>query len=149
MTAPSIDQAGLQFVDTNVIVYAYDDSTGEKHRRARALMSELWDGRKGCLSLQVLQEFYVNITRKVIHPLEADLAGQIVEDLSAWKVHTPGVRDVLEAIRLHRKYQISFWDAMILQSARQAGCQLIWSEDLSHEQVYEGIRVINPFDGGV
>jgi predicted nucleic acid-binding protein len=69
----------------------------------------------------------------------------IVEDLSTWDVQTPGVRDVLEAIRLHRKYQLSFWDAMILQSALQAGCKIIWSEDLSVDQVYEGVRVINPF----
>jgi len=70
-----------QFVDTNVLVYAYDVSAGAKHERARALLEEFWESGAGCLSIQVLQEFYVNVTRKVAHPLDSDTALQVVTDL--------------------------------------------------------------------
>jgi predicted nucleic acid-binding protein len=133
-----------QFVDTNVLVYAHDLSAGEKHTRARDLVRELWQSGEGCLSVQVLQEFYVSITRKVARPLAPDVAARIIGDLAAWRVHCPGVEDVLDAIRLQGRYQISFWDAMILVSAIQLGCQSIWSEDLNVGQVYDTVRVLNP-----
>jgi len=71
-----------QFVDTNVLVYAYDVTAGDKHSRARALVNELWDTREGCLSVQVLQEFFVTTTRKIPRPLEAPAAAQIIDDLT-------------------------------------------------------------------
>ena len=134
-----------RFLDTNVLVYAYDSSTGEKHRVAKELLQSLWDSRKGCLSIQVLQEFYVNITCKVPHPLDLEAATQIVVDLSTWRVHEPQVEDVHAAIRIHRRHGISFWDAMILQSAVRLGCEMIISEDLNADQVYDGVKVTNPF----
>ena len=134
-----------QFLDTNVLIYAYDSSTGEKHRTAKDLLQSLWDSRKGCLSIQVLQEFHVNITRKVPHPLGLEAAAQIVVDLSTWRVHEPKIEDVHAAIRIHRRHGISFWDAMILQSAVRLGCKVILSEDLSADQEYEGLKIINPF----
>ena len=87
----------------------------------------------------------MNITQKVAKPLQADVAAQIVADLSAWQVHRPGVEDVLDAIRLQARYQISFWDAMIVASALQLGCQTIWSEDLNSGQVYDTVTVTSPF----
>ena len=135
----------LQFVDTNVLIYAHDHSAVEKHVRARDLVRALWQSGEGCLSVQVLQEFYVNITQKVAKPLQADAAAQIVADLSVWQVHRPGVEDILDAIRLQARYQISFWDAMIVASALQLGCQTIWSEDLNPGQVHETVTVTSPF----
>jgi len=137
--------SGLQFVDTNVLIYAHDRSAGAKHARARALLQKLWESDNGCLSVQVLQEFYVNVTRKVARPLASEIAAQIVADLSAWRVHCPGVQDVLDAIRLREHYRISFWDAMIVSSAAQLGCQVIWSEDLNPGQVYQAVTVRSPF----
>jgi len=134
-----------QFLDTNVLIYAYDSSTGEVHHAAKELLKSLWSSRKGCLSIQVLQEFYVNITRKVPHPLDLEAAAQIVFDLSTWRVHEPQIEDVHAAIRIHRHHGISFWDAMILQSAVRLGCDVIFSEDLNADQEYEGVKVINPF----
>jgi predicted nucleic acid-binding protein len=135
-----------QFIDTNILIYAHDASAGTKHDRARALLRELWENRAGCLSIQVLQEFYVNVTRKVARPMSPDAAAQIIADLGVWPVHRPDVDDVLEAIRLQTSRQLSFWDAMILTSARRLGCETLWSEDMSQGQQYEGVTVINPFE---
>lgn len=138
---------GYQFVDTNILVYAHDTSAGAKRDRAARLLEDVWESRLGCLSIQVLQEFYVNITRKVAHPLDSGIAARILADLSAWRVHAPEACDVEGAIEIQRRYGISFWDAMILQSAVQLGCEVVWSEDLNPDQVYEGVRVVNPFVG--
>ncbi len=134
-----------QFVDTNVLIYAHDPSAGPKYDRARELINDLWRGGTGCVSIQVFQEFYANATRKLARPLAPELAIQIIADLSHWQVHRPNVNDVIEAIHLHTRRQISFWDAMILTSARRLGCQTLWSEDLNTGQNYEGIEVRNPF----
>jgi predicted nucleic acid-binding protein len=134
-----------QFIDTNVLIYAHDISAGAKHGRAMALLKELWQERTGCLSTQVLQEFYVNVTRKIAKPLSPALASQIIADLAEWEVHRPGVNDILEAINLQSSHQISFWDAMILMSAQQLGCETVWSEDLNAGEDYEGAVVRNPF----
>lgn len=136
----------LQFVDTNILIYAHDRSAGLKHERAGSLLKTLWEERTGCLSIQVFQEFYVNVTRKVAKPLSPDVTAQIIADLSVWPVHRADVSDVLEAIRLQTRLQLSFWDAMILTSARRLGCATLWSEDLSHGQQYEDVTVINPFE---
>ena len=135
----------LQFVDTNILIYAHDHSAGDKHTRARDLIRALWQSGEGCLSVQVLQEFYANTTQKVAKPLKADVAAQIIADLSVWHVHRPGVEDVLDVIRLQDRYQTSFWDAMIVASAIHLGCHTMWSEDLSTGQVYDTVTVASPF----
>jgi predicted nucleic acid-binding protein len=139
------EPSNLQFVDTNILIYAHDRSAEAKHTRARDLIHDLWQSGEGCLSVQVLQEFYVNVTQKVARPLAHDVAARIIADLSVWHVHRPGVEDVLDAIRLQERYQISFWDAMIVVSAIQLGCQRIWSEDLNPGQVYDTVTVMSPF----
>lgn len=136
-----------RFVDTNILVYAHDTSAGGKHERARALLEELWDTRDGCLSVQILQEFFVNVTRKIPKPLDAEAAKEIIADLSRWRLHVPAADDVLGAIGLHQRTGISFWDAMMVRSAVEIGCKVIYSEDLSHGQLYDGARVENPFHG--
>ena len=133
------------FVDTNVLVYAYDASAGTKATLARNLLRELWESGGACLSIQVLQEFFVTITRKVPKPLERRRAARIVEDLTRWRVHSPQSIDVLEAIEVHLRSRISLWDAMIVRSALQLGCREILSEDLSPGPVHRGVTVRNPF----
>ncbi|MFN8490709.1 MAG: PIN domain-containing protein [Caldilineaceae bacterium] len=139
------DKLGYQFVDTNVLVYAHDRGSGIKHVIARQLIQQLWNDLAGCLSIQVFQEFYVNITRKAKSPLTIAETVQHITDLSEWKIHVPDISDLLNAIEIQKRYQISFWDALIIHSALQLGCECIWSEDLNSGQVYEGIRVVNPF----
>ena len=135
------------FVDTNILVYAYDRSAGQKHTIAVQLMEQCWEQGNGRLSLQVLQEFYVSVTRKIANPLDYQTARQIVADLAQWQYHAPDASDLLEAIDFQQDYRLSFWDAMILQSAARLGCKQLLSEDLSHGQVYREVQVINPFIG--
>jgi predicted nucleic acid-binding protein len=135
----------LQFVDSNILIYAYDVTAGVKHEQSKALVAELWESRGGCLSVQVLQEFYVMVTRKVARPLAGDIAAEVVSDFAAWRVHSPTVEDVKQAIVIHRRYVIAFWDAMVVRSAAQLGCTTLWSEDLNAGQLYEGVLVMNPF----
>jgi predicted nucleic acid-binding protein len=140
--------ANPRFVDTNVILYAHDMTAGDKHSRARALLQELWDSRDGCISIQVLQEFYVNATRKIAKPLDVSTAKEVIADMSHWHTHTPAADDVLGAISIQQHSGISFWDAMVVRSAAELGCQVLYSEDLNHGQSYCGVRVENPFQVG-
>ena len=135
----------FQFVDTNVLVYAHDVTAGDKHSRARALVEELWETREGCLSVQVLQEFFVTATRKIPKPLGTPAAMRIIDDLAHWHVHAPAAGDVLAAIGIHQRTGASFWDAMILRSARELRCQTLHSQDLNPGQQYDGVQVRNPF----
>ena len=139
------DDAGRQFVDTNILVYAHDAVAGPKHDTAKALLQDLWNSRWGCLSIQMLQEFYVTVTQKVAMPYSAIEAANIIEDFAAWRIHAPTVSDVLAAIDLQNRYQLSFWDAMMLQSAGSLGCTVVWTEDLNHGQMINQVLIQNPF----
>ncbi|MHB8855282.1 MAG: PIN domain-containing protein [Bellilinea sp.] len=137
--------ADFTFVDTNVLVYAYDRSAGPKHAIAARLVENWWNNENGHLSLQILQEFYVSVTRKIAHPMDTKAARQIVSDLAQWKIHTPTVDDLLQAIDIQETHQISYWDAMVVQSAVRLGCTTLVSEDLTHGQIVAGVEIINPF----
>lgn len=135
----------VYFLDTNVLVYAYDLSAGQKHILAAQLVEECWGNENGCLSIQVLQEFFVTVTRKIAVPLDHQIARQIISDLAHWRLHVPNASDVLQAIDFQQSHQLAFWDAMIVQSAACLGCKQILSEDLNHGQVYGNVQVVNPF----
>jgi len=135
-----------QFVDTNVFVYAYDRGNGRKQRLARELIAGLWESRRGCVSIQVLQELYVTMSKKASTPLPPEAASRIIAALSEWTHHVPGAGDVLEAINIQQRYGVSFWDAMIINSAVRTGCSVLWTEDLNSGQVYGNVMVCNPFD---
>jgi len=135
----------LLFVDTNILIYAHDLSAGTKHDRAGELIQTLWETGVGCISIQVLQEFFVTATMKVTTPMNVDDAVKAIRYLATWNLHQPNAIDVLGAIALHNQLQVSFWDAMIILSASQMGCTKLFSEDLSSGQVYEGVLVVNPF----
>jgi predicted nucleic acid-binding protein len=139
----SADQPRGEFVDTNILIYAFDRSAGDKHRIAVDLMTRLWTERRGWISLQVLQEFYVAATRKLKLPV--DEAALQVRRLGLWRVHRPTVEDILAAIELHQRHSVSFWDALILRSAQASQCPVLWSEDLSNGQRWGNVEVRNPF----
>ena len=141
----SADQPRAEFVDTNILIYAFDRSAGDKHRIAVDLMTRLWTERRGCISLQVLQEFYVASTRKL--KLPTDEAASQVRRLGLWRVHRPLVNDILAAIELHQRHSLSFWDALILRSAQASQCSVLWSEDLQNGQRWGNLEVRNPFTG--
>lgn len=143
----SVDPQMDYFLDTNILVYAYDRSAGHKHTLAAQLVEGCWENENGRLSIQVLQEFFVTVTRKIGMPLDHHTARQIVADLAHWRLQAPQASDLLQAIDLLQDYQLSFWDAMVVQSAARLGCKTLYSEDLSHGQSYGNVQVINPFIG--
>ena len=133
------------FVDTNVLVYAHDRGAGQKHVKAKKLLSSLWRDRSGVLSTQVLQELYVNLTRKAKRALPRADARRVLGDYLSWAVIVNDGDSILEALDLEQRYQISFWDALIVQAANAAAAGTLYSEDLNHGQVYGAVAVVNPF----
>lgn len=133
------------FVDTNILIYAEDRTTKAKHETARDLMIELWEKREGVLSIQVLQEFYVTATRKLKKPLTPAKAQEIVHEYLTWTVVENTGRLLAAALELHQNAQLSFWDAMVVQAAIEAGCDRLYSEDLNPGQRYDSVVIVNPF----
>jgi len=133
------------FVDTNILMYAHDVAAGAKHERAQTLLEELWRNRSGVVSTQVLQELCVNLRRKAEKPVSLKAAREIIADYLVWNVVTNTGESILGALDLEDRYRISFWDALVLQAAEASGAEVLYSEDLSHNQVYGGVRVVNPF----
>ena len=131
------------FFDTNVLVYTDDRSAPAKQRTALDLLAEHRRASTGVISLQVLQEYFVTVTRKL--GVDAETARRKVEIFSEFDVARPEVSDVLAAIDLHRLHRLSFWDSLVLRAAKQAGCKVLYSEDLQHQRAVEGIRIVNPF----
>jgi len=132
------------FVDTNVLIYAHDLDQAEKHAIAQRLIVELIEARTLVLSPQVLQEFYVNVTRKIAHPLTKRAAREIVEDFSIWCIDA-GPSELAAAFRIEDEARIGFWDALICASALKSGARTVLSEDLNAGQKIAGVRIENPF----
>src|SRR4051812_18891854 len=122
------------FVDTNVLIYAHDADAGRKQATAREILRDLWARRAGVLSTQVLQEFYVNVTRKIATPLAQPSARAVVDSYTVWCIDTTAA-EVTAAFRIEDEARISFRDALIVAAARRAGADRILSEDLNHGQI--------------
>jgi predicted nucleic acid-binding protein len=135
--------SALAFFDTNILVYTDDHRSPEKQARAASLIERHQLSGTAVVSLQVLQEYYATITRKL--GVDAELAQQKLESLALERVVRFEARDVIAAIELHRLTRISFWDAMIVHAARLAGASVLYSEDLPHASVLGGVPVVNPF----
>jgi predicted nucleic acid-binding protein len=133
------------FLDTNIIVYAHDRSSGDKHAVAREIMERLWESRKGVISVQILQEFFVCVTQKIAKPLVIKNARTILEYLSNWDVVVNDKYITLKAIDLQEKYRFSFWDSLVIQAAIQGQARILLSEDLPHGQAVKDLKILNPF----
>jgi len=136
MTAPV-------FVDTNVLIYALDETDPEKHQAARLWRAELWKGRRGRISYQVLQEFYVKVIQK--WPRAREQARAEVRDLLAWQPVSADAALLERAWKIQDRYRLSFWDALIVAAARATSCRYLLTEDLQAGQNIDGVIVINPF----
>lgn len=132
------------FVDTNVLIYGHDVDAKAKHEAAKHVLQELWSERSGVLNMQVLQEFYVNVTRKIPRPISKESARLIVSSYAIWCIETT-TAEISAAFRIEDQSQIGFWDALIVASALKAGADRILSEDLNAGQMIAGIRIENPF----
>ena len=133
------------FVDTNVLVYAHDLDSGEKHRIASTLLMDIWSHRTGVLSVQVLQECYVTLTRKILHPLPSNAVRGILQDYFSWQIELIDPVSVITASRIEEEYPISFWDALIVTAALKGKASKVLMEDLQAGRVIEGILIENPF----
>ncbi|MEW5981843.1 MAG: PIN domain-containing protein [Acidobacteriota bacterium] len=137
--------SGRTFVDTNVLIYAHDTDAGRKREIARALLQDLWVERAGVLSTQVLQEFYVNATRKIRTPLPKPAARSVVHSYSPWCGVGITAEVLAAAFDIEDSASIGFWDALIVASAVRSGADRILSEDLNTGQAIAGVTIVNPF----
>lgn len=134
-------------VDTNVLVYAYDPSETVKGPRARTVLAQIEAQGSGAVTVQVLNEFFVTVTRKIASPLTMEEAEQRVRTyVSTWPVLDLTPRAPLEAIRGVREHQIAYWDALLWASARLNGIPNLLTEDGPTGAVIEGVRWVNPFE---
>ena len=133
------------FIDTNILIYAYDATAGEKHASASNLLIDLWNSRLGVVSTQVLQEFFVNVVQKIPKPIDKRIAREIVKDLLKWHVVVINGNSILDAIDISSRYHYSFWDAMIIESAIRGNARILMTEDLQNGQKIGGVTIKNPF----
>lgn len=139
------DNSDYIFVDTNIIVYCFDDANQVKKRKSIEIMEGLWDSQKGVLSLQVLKEFFVTVTRKLVNKMDFNDAKRVVYDLMTWNLFIGTKTSFIKAIEIVERYGFSIWDASVLTSAIMSNCGIIYTEDLQNNQIIEGVRVVNPF----
>ena len=132
------------FVDTNILVYAHDADSGEKHTIAVKTMTDLWESRKGIISTQVLQELYVTLTRKVASPLRGNIARRLIRNYLTWELVVNDGPIILHATEIEDNYRLSFWDSLIVAAAYSKNATIILTEDLNDGQHIEGIMIRNP-----
>ncbi|MGH8218702.1 MAG: PIN domain-containing protein [Steroidobacteraceae bacterium] len=134
----------IVFVDTNILLCAHDQDAGAKRERALAALTTLWSSGAGRLSVQVLQEFYVNVTRKLATPVAHSTAREVVIAYGEWIRSATTSATVTRAADIADMAEISFWDALIVASAEEAGATMLYSEDLNPGQLIAGVRIVNP-----
>ena len=133
------------FFDTNVLVYLFDADSPGKRRTARALLDKHTAAGDILLSTQVLQEFYVTVTRQLARTLDAGVASEVVSALAQLPIVQIDTKLILAAIHRSRSNQLSFWDALIVQAAIEGHATTLYSEDMQHGRVLDGLRLVNPF----
>lgn len=133
------------FFDTNILIYAVDHSDPVKRRKAGELLEREAGAGNAIISTQVLQEFYSASTLKLKKPLNKLVAEEIVEELMTLSVKQVDTPIILAAIKRNQTDQVSFWDALIIETALRAGARILWSEDMQHDREIDGLKIQNPF----
>ena len=136
------------FFDTNILVYAFDDSNQTKYKIASDFIIEAYKEGLGVISTQVLKEFYVTVTQKIPGKMDMGDAEQVIRDFSVWSVVETDVALILKAIHIQRRHTLSFWDAMVVAAATVSGCKVLLTEDLSHDAFLGDVHILNPFENG-
>jgi len=137
--------SGKLFFDTNILIYAYDLDAPAKRERAMRVLHDAWENENGMLSTQVMQEFYVNVTRKIQRPIPPTKARRILETYATWHVEVNGPHTIFMASEIEERHRLSFWDSMIVAAAINGRAVKILTEDLNHGQVIDGIEISDPF----
>jgi predicted nucleic acid-binding protein len=137
--------SGKVFIDTNILIYAHDLDAREKPTIAATILRNLWETETGIVSVQVLQEFHVNVTRKIPNPLPKPKAREIIQSYQSWHVELNDIRTIFAVSEFEERYNPSFWDALIVAAACNAKVEKILTKDLNHGQRIEGVFIENPF----
>ena len=137
------------FVDANILLYSEDSADPSKQITALAWLEVLWQRRIGCLSTQVLNEFYVNAVRKIRPPMPAGDARAEVRRYAQWQPWTIDQATVESAWAVESRYGLHYWDCLVVAAAQHLGCRYLLSEDMGHEQYYYAEQVINPFKSSI
>jgi predicted nucleic acid-binding protein len=136
----------VDFIDTNVFIYAFDESDSKKTQKTRELLTDLASSGKGRISTQVIQEFCNVALKKSATPLEPSDVRKIVRELFAPLLgHHPDAEFYLRVLETYERYSLSFYDAAIVQAANDLGCTILYSEDLQSGTHYGKVLVVNPF----
>jgi predicted nucleic acid-binding protein len=133
----------LRFLDSNILIYTDDHDSPDKQAKALKLFGELRTSGQGMISTQVLQEYFVVVTRKL--NVSPDIARRKVELFARLNLVQIELETILAAIDLHRRHKFSFWDALIIRSASKGGCSVLLTEDLQHGRCIDGLEIVNPF----
>jgi predicted nucleic acid-binding protein len=136
---------GKIFLDTNILVYAHDLDAGIKHHTAINILKDMWDNRTGVLSTQVLQEFYMTVTKKIGNPISPIEAREIIKSYTCWEIRENTVISLIRASEIEEKHHISFWDALVVVAAYDSRADKILTEDMNSGQLIEGVLIENPF----
>jgi predicted nucleic acid-binding protein len=136
----------MNFIDTNILVYAYDKDEKLKRPIAKRLLEECWENKSGVLSTQVLQEFYITITSKLSKKLGIDEARELLKDYLLWQIESITPHDIIGATEFQERYKYSFWDSLIITVAQKAGAEKLYSEDLQAGQKFGELTIVNPFN---
>lgn len=135
----------IVFVDTPVLIYADDERDPDKHAKARAWIGQLWERRAGRISSQILNEYYVVVTRKLRPGLPQGDARAKVRRFQLWQPWQIDHQTVESAWGIEARFGFHYWDALLLAAAAQAGCSVLLSEDMQHGQQIDRVRILNPF----
>lgn len=138
---------GRVFVDTNILFYAFDHDAERKHDYASEIVDVFFEDDRGVISVQVLQELTVNLRKRLPDEERNEQLSEIIDAFRTWRVIRPEGQDVLRAHELADRYTFSFWDGMIVHTARVAGVDWLLTEDMQHGQELVGLTVVNPFRG--
>lgn len=137
------------FVDANILLYSEDGADAKKQATALAWLQVLWQRRIGCTSTQVLNEFYVNATRKIKPSMPAGDARAEVRRYALWQPWTTDHATLESAWAVESRYGLHYWDCLVVAAAQHLGCRYLLSEDMGHEQFYDSVQVINPFKSSI
>jgi predicted nucleic acid-binding protein len=135
----------MNFIDTNILVYAYDNDEKTKNTIAKQILLDCWENKSGIISTQVLQEFYVTITAKLSKKLSLYEARELIKDFLSWPIEQIAPHDIIDAMTLQERYKYSFWDSLIITLAQKSGAEILYSEDLQHGQRLGDLTIVNPF----
>ena len=134
------------FFDTNILAYAFDESSPGKNKQAKKLVSQWMPTGRMVISTQVLQELFVVLTKKLEPGLSSDNAAEVIKSLLSLEINIVGPNTILKTIKISKENTISFWDALIISSAFDSKCRILFTEDLNRGQIISGVQIENPFE---